>query len=294
MSTGFWDNKKIASSPANIAATQAAEMAEQAGLVLDEEAVLKIQEEAFDVFEDEEEDTQSLMSDANLRLEQGRLYQMVLQGNIFENTNADPKAIRNVQREIRKFVRERMETMLGIRQEQLVEQVVVSSPFNDMEVMALKMIASKVTKGASEEAPRANTPMPETPPKKDGISSISGSLRPNVPLSSPGTPLRKEAKAALKPQQIADRQVAKQSTKPPSPRSALVKEDEPLLTKPIDEMTPQELAEHNKVAEERSARKRAAIPNNLVPHPTPQQLEMMYTGMTQNLNISGMRPYRLE
>ena len=289
MSNGFWDNKNKAPSPSNIAAAQAAQMEEQAALVLDEEALSEIQGENFNVFEDEEEDTASIMSDANLRLEQGRLYQMVLQGNIFENTNADPKAIRNVQREIRKFVRERMETMLGIRQEQPAEQVVVSSPFNDMEVTALKMVASKVTQGASEEAPRANVALPEAAPKKDGITSISGSLRPSAPASiNQGTPLRKEAKLAPKSQHAAKTQ----SAKPTNTQSALVKvEDQPLLTKPIDEMTPQELADHNKIAEERSARKRAATPNNLVPHPSPQQLEMMYTASASQMSIAN--PWRV-
>ena len=148
-------------------------------MVLDEQAMAELQEDpTVSVFEEEGEDLASLMLDANLRLEQGRLYQMVLQNDIFADTNADPRAIKNVQREIRNHAKERLETLLGIRQEQFKDQpTVVSSPFNDMEVTALKMIASKVTKGASENQQVGSQPAPPTP-KKDGITSISVSLRP--------------------------------------------------------------------------------------------------------------------
>ena len=217
------------------------------------------------------------MNDANLRLEQGRLYQMVLQGDIFADTNADPKAIRNVQREIRKFVRERMETMLGIRQEQQAQQPIISSPFNDMEVTALKMVASKVTKGATEAQPQSVPQAPPATPKKDAISSISGELRPQAAKPAVTVP-KALPKVAPKPQ-------------PAKPaKSAINAASESSLQKPIEEMSPEELTEYNRAAEERSARKRAATPSNLVPHPTPQALEMLYTGMAQNMGVKLVPP----
>ena len=257
-------------------------------MVLDEEAVTAVfqGDPDLDLFEDgdDEEDTSLLMSDANLRLEQGRLYQMVLQGNIFADTNADPKAIRNVQREIHKYVRERMEVMLGIRQEQAAQETIVSSPFNDMEVQALKMLASKITKGETErvsQQPSGPQASPPTP-KKDGITSISGSLRPQATT----TPLRREAKPAQKPQ-------VKQAARPS--KSALAPPEPPPLQKPIEQMTNEELAAHNKAAEERSARNKAVTPNNLVPHPTEQQLHMMYASAAAtspiSLSASRYRPY---
>jgi hypothetical protein len=256
-------------------------------LVLDEQVVAEIQgDPEFEVFEDDENDTLELMSDANLRLEQGRLYQMVLANDIFGQTDADPKAIRNVQREIRKFVRDRMEIMLGIKQEQALQTPIVSSPFNDLEVSALKMLASKLTGGKTEESVQS-APMIQAQPKKDGITAISGNLRPQ------GTPsvTKPVTKSTAKP---ASKQPVKQA------KSALVKtesavDEGPGLTKPINEMTPEELVAYNKAAEERSARKRAAPQQNLVPHPTPQSLELMYAGIASNqsLNVSGMRPYRI-
>lgn len=288
-SNGFWD--KTANGQSTNGKDHSEDAVKYAGfsaqsMVLDEEALAEVQGEEFDVFEDEEEDTAATMSDANLRLEQGRLYQMVLQGNIFADTNADPKAIRNVQRQIKKFVKEQMETMLGIRQEQSVSQTIISSPFNDLEVEALKMVASKVTKGASEETSKNSGPsLPPPSPKKDGITSISGALRPGVtPLPSVGNQ-NKSSKPAQK----------NQTKQPAQAKSAITKVSESNLKKPIEEMTPEELAAHNKAAEERSASNRSAMPTNMMPHPTPQQLEMMYASSAAQVTVANpttrFRPY---
>jgi hypothetical protein len=239
--------------------------------VLNEEAVAEIQGEQYDVFDDDEESTVEIMGDANLRLEQGRLYQMVLQGDIFADTNADPKAIRNVQREIRKFVRERMETMLGIRQEQALQAPIISSPFNDLEVTALKMLASKISNGATEN-PTPREQLAPAAPKRDGISSISGSLRPQAP-----TPLSRTAKPMQKlPQKAASKLPAKSA----------IKEDGN-LTKAIEEMTPEELAAHDKAAQERALKKKADMPANLVPHPSAAALEQMYTVQASQFTAPG-------
>src|SRR5271165_487613 len=136
-------------------------------VVLDEAAIAELQADPnLNIFEEEEEDTAAVMQDANLRLEMGRLYQMVLQNDIFADTNADPRAIKNVQREIRKLVRERMETMLGIRQEQVAQAPIISSPFNDLEVTALKMLASRISGGATDQLQSAPRDLGPQPPAK--------------------------------------------------------------------------------------------------------------------------------
>jgi hypothetical protein len=190
---------------------------------------------------------------------------MIMRHDLFGETDADPKAIRNVQREIRKFVRERMETMLGIRQEQSTQQTVVSSPFNDLEVAALKMLASKISKGATE-SPSVQIP---SAPKKDGITSVSGSLRADSrPATLVAQPKKPAPKAAAKP----------------SPKAE--KPEESALQKPIDQMSPEELLEHNRKAEERSKSKYAKNPVGIVPHPTLQQLEALYTVAAANTTIA--------
>lgn len=279
----FW-NKKATPQPRPWEAP-AAQAPAQKEVILDEEAMSELQEDPeLDIFQEEEDDTQEIMSDANLRLEQGRLYQMILRHDLFGETDADPKAIRNVQREIRKFVRERMETMLGIRQEQAIQETIVSSPFNDLEVTVLKMLADKMSKGqTSQSQPQAPAPVPVAP-KKDGISSISGQLRPNTNPAPIGKPLSKTGKVVPKATVPA-----KPAAKPVQTKSAL-KPDESVLQKPIEEMSSEELAAHNAAAEERSLRKKAAMPTNLVPHPTAQGLEMLYTQAAQNAVIAN--PWR--
>lgn len=271
MSNNFWDNKP--QKQVKPWEQSAQEPSAPEPVVLDEAALQTLQQdENLDIFEEEEESVSQIMLDANLRLEQGRLYQMILQNNIFVNTNADPRAIKNVQREVRKFVRERMETMLGIRQELPAQEAVVSSPFNDLEVTVLKMLASKMSKGATEESNQPTFPsLPPPSPKKDGITSISGNLRPNTTK-----PLSASPKVPIKPQ-AAKQQVTKTA----------IKKDEPKLEKPIDQMTPEELAAHDAAALERSNRNYAAKPANMVPHPTQQELEMRYTIQANQLTQPG-------
>lgn len=265
----FWD-KTVNNQTVTIAPEQVTDRSND--FVLDEEVMSELQEDPdMDIFEEEEDDTQQLMSDANLRLEQGRLYQMILQANIFADTDADPRAIKNVEREIRKYVRERMEIMLGIKQEQPKQETIVSSPFNDLEVTALKMVASKVTKGATEEVSQPTAP---TVPKKDGITSISGNLRPasTSPLSSkPKTPVTRP--------KVQSQKQAQSKSAPKDPDSN--------LTKPIEQMTAEELAAHDAAAIERRSKNYAQRPTNLVPHPTPQQLEMMYTTQANSVMQPG-------
>jgi len=267
----FWE--KTNNQPVQQEQPQEIQLDEQAGAALQESPEM-------DLFEEEEEDFSDIMLDANLRLEQGRLYQMILQTDLFGQTDADPRAIRNVQREIRKVVRERMEIMLGIRQEQQTQETIVSSPFNDLEVTVLKMLASKMSKGATETQEQA-----PPSPKKDGITQVTGNLRSNT-LTPVGKPLPKEGKPLPKTP-------AKLPAKA-KPKSA-ISTDESNLKKPIEEMTPEELAAHNKAAEERSARNRSTLPNNLIPHPSPAQLEMMYAASAANVSVANpttrFRPY---
>lgn len=270
----FW-NKKPAFNP---------QLLPEQPIVLDEEAMATLQEGPnVNIFDEEEEDLVGLMSDANLRLEQGRLYQMILENDIFADTNANPKAIRSVQREIRKFVRERLEVMLGIKQEQTIQQTIVSSPFNDLEVTVLKMLASKMSKGATEQPQEITTVQAPPTPKKDGISSISGTLRPQAPVKLTPTsqatqkPVTKPTVASAKPQ-------PKSTVNKPIEGSA--------LKKPIEQMTQEELIAYNAEAEKRSISNKAALPNNLIPHPTPEALQMMYMNTERGLNYSAMRPYR--
>jgi hypothetical protein len=109
--------------------------------------------ETIEEFLDREE--VSVVDNARIRLEQGRLYEMLIKHNLFDGVDAMPQAVVKVQSEIKEFIIERLEILLGMKSEKQkeVHQIIKESQFNDLEVQALKMIASKVTKGASEEVP---------------------------------------------------------------------------------------------------------------------------------------------
>jgi hypothetical protein len=252
----FWDKKGIVTQEQ--AYQQATTNTPSQPIELDEVVMQELQEDPnIDIFDEEDEDMASVLSDANLRLEQGRLYQMIMNSDIFGETDADPKAIRNVQREMRKFARDRMETMLGMRQEETVSKTIVSSPFNDMEVTVLKLLASKMSKGATEET---SSPIAAPSiPKKDGITAISGTTRPKT-----AAPLKKEAKSI-------------QRTIQPKQEPVQPKTEESSLKKPIDQMSPQELAEYDKNASERHTKSYAKMPTNMTPMPTGAALEALYT-----------------
>ncbi|HEY5234783.1 MAG TPA: hypothetical protein VIJ14_01285, partial [Rhabdochlamydiaceae bacterium] len=55
------------------------------------------------------------------------------------------------------------------------------------------------------------------------------------------------------------------------------KEEESALTKPIDQMTPAELAAHDAAASQKYLGRYAKMPTNMVPMPTGDQLVQLYT-----------------
>ena len=154
--------------------------------------------EIDDWFEGQE---QSVMDRATIRLEQGKLYNMLIQHSLFEGVEADPQAISNVESEIRGFIMERLEILLGMRAEKEteVQQIIQPSQFNDMEVQALKMMASKVTKGASASAP---TSQPEVSSELNTIKKIKAEPKINA----------LGGKSKQKP--VAKKQIKKQASKP--------------------------------------------------------------------------------
>ena len=151
-------------------------------------------------YNEEPQDVQEVMSDARFRLEQGRLYEMVLNHDIFEGLDADKNAIKVVQDEIRAYAQERMEIMLGMRHEKsqelntnAFEAFSQVFPFNSLEVEALKSLAAAATKGASRTAaPMEIGPQPAPAPTRKTLNPIGkGATRPlithrtNAPAQKP-------------------------------------------------------------------------------------------------------------
>ena len=89
----------------------------------------------------------------------GKLYELVMKHDLFAGLDADPKAMKVVQKEIRQYAQERMEIMLGMRQEKTEAPAgfpMELFPFNSLEVEILKAIAATATKGESRDAEPLN------------------------------------------------------------------------------------------------------------------------------------------
>ena len=219
-------------------------------------------EEEFDVEEfveeaasdEDEDDFTEVLSDARLRLEQGKLYEMVMNHDLFGGVESDPRAAKSVQKQIRKFAKEQMEIMLGMRQEE-VAVTNATSDFSSLEVHALKDIAAKLisTRGMKEEdypeEPAQGTPA--APPKKKTLNTIGSSKHKpqSKPIAKKAEPIKRQAK--------------------PKVRNDLPKEfemDYQPLDKPIHEMTPAELAQRDAEATERQKNKMVITPKEQRAH----------------------------
>ena len=64
-----------------------------------------------------QEEEISVVDNARIRLEQGRLYEMLIKHNLFEGVDAMPQAVAKVQTEIKEFIIERLEILLGMKSE---------------------------------------------------------------------------------------------------------------------------------------------------------------------------------
>jgi hypothetical protein len=192
----------------------------------------EVQEEVYedddfldDFLEEDFEEEQSLMDNARIRLEQGRLYEMLIKHSLFDGVDALPEAISNVEKEMKDFIMERLEILLGMKSEKQVEVQRVESPFNDMEVDALRMVASKITKGASAtgaqrqwapENEEETEPSPLAPVKKkvrsQGLNTLGGNKKP-APKQKSARKKPQTKKIAKKPVRKIRKDLADTSTK---------------------------------------------------------------------------------
>lgn len=220
--------------------------------------------------EEEEEDSEAdlqVLKDASLRLEQGNLYKMLLKHDLFEGVDADPRAIANVQRELKSFIRERLEVLVGLRSDPKLapKTMQVQLPFSELEIQLLKEFLGKVTSKSSER----NSP--------SSLKPATISERPAVAKIRPVLGDRPASSATV-------RVVPKKSKKKVAPATPKTKpgptKDEPRLVKPPSEMTKEELLEYNRNTASRYHGKKA-IAQKKLPMPDGQQLETMYIARAQ-------------
>lgn len=228
--------------------------------------------------QEEDEDFSIVLNDARLRLEQGRLYEMIMNHDIFAGSDADEKAVKHVQRQIRNFAKEQMEIMLGMRQEQSKDiSFNMNFPFNPLEIETLKALASAATKGATKSAAAEQY---IAPVKKIGLNPIgvnrqtktTAKLTPKIanPLpNQPTNPVKRSKSDTAIDQILREEGVTREEL------NAVFDPNYKTLNKPLHELTEQELLERNKQAKRRITGQ-VKSPNAL-PMPSVEQEEMIYT-----------------
>jgi len=211
--------------------------------------------------------TRNVLEEAKIRLEKAKLYEMIMKADIFDEVDADPRAIAKVRDEFNAFGKERLEILLGMKQEKQEQQQVIEQVYypahdlNEMEVLAIKDLAAKLTGG---ESLAAGSPQPQvvaTPVKKQGLKSLR--TAPQVQQRQPA------------PQQQRQRQplVKERNQNRPAPKQIKKKNGE---VKQVHEMNEQELRERSKQV--RSAPKGMPVQR---PLPMPDSDTMAWGGGAQ-------------
>jgi hypothetical protein len=285
---------------------------------IDDTVIENIQgESAFDLNEEEV----SVVYNARLRLEQARLYEMLINHNLFEGVDADANAIKNVQNELKEYIVYRLEILLGLRKTKVVNRESTESNestdarLNDVEVDFLKQLAYKGTRGASilqapEEQPRQQ-PVLNTIPSS---GTKSNKLR-TLANPKPQAPIKKIATTTAK-------QVAPSLTKKTAPatsarrvpvKSTVVKSDKPVIQQKIKSggqtriLTPQEADQLAREDLQKTAQKKTWVkmsakekaeevrrvnarharvrPEGVPDIPSPEQQEMMYMRQQQRRSM---------
>jgi len=283
---GQWIPNQAA--PADVTVVKAPKQAAQAPIEEEEEE--EVEEET-----EPEEDASEVLIDARLRLEMGKLYELIMKHDIFAGVDADPKAVKVVQKEIRNYAQERMEIMLGMRQEKSQEAnsfPMDQFPFNSLEVEILKAIAATATKGESRDAEPLNLG-PQQPPARTTLNPIGSGAARTSPVAKP---VVKKSLNIKKPAPI-QRSSAKTNAKIQAilAEEGLTMEEidqvfdpnkEYLDRKTMAKMTEDEVIARNKQASLRN--KRAENPTK-APMPTPEQLEAMYMARS-NQSADAQKP----
>ena len=233
----FWNDREVMSEEeaASLVEGQDYEEIEEES---DPTDFMEVYEDEYEDMDDEELQTKAdeVLDDALIRLEQGKLYNMIMEtidGGMFVESGCDERSINNVEREMKAFIMSRLEVLLGIRKKK-VRKVRINQPqrnqsgLDEQEVAIIKKIVGNAAKKAG---------IPQTSIKKVGtIKAVVGNTRPvqkaPAPKTSPALPPKPAAKD-------------KKKTAKGKKRKAPTDERKPLTKSPY-QMSPEELMEYNK------------------------------------------------
>ncbi len=255
--------------------------------VVSEEESTTIQENAAFDLNDREI---NVVYNARLRLEQARLYEMLINHDIFGGVDVNPEAINTVQNELKNFIVERLEILMGIRTEvNKIESSVL--PFNEVEIDFLKQLAYKGTHGASISTPIVKSELkPITVKKQINVlkplvknietPKLQSSTKNTIKQKSfVSTPKQKTSNVEVKNDDVRIRNLTQAEI------DALAIEDLKKLDKrkkPFHKMNEQEKEE---AIREVNSRHKAPKVSQALPMPTTEELEYKY--LTEQSKRSG-------
>lgn len=187
----------------------------------------------------------NVLQTAMVQLDQARLYEMLLKHNLFEGVKANAASLKNVETELKDFILQRLQILLGMKSEKkevaqapaVQQKIKVELPFNDVEIEFLKALAFKGTKGESAKSPSTKTveaqsmnsikPLqeeqvglkkmslssfnePEEEVEEEEEEEIEEAPKPRKPISKP---VKQQARPAPKPQNLSAEQLALEDIK---------------------------------------------------------------------------------
>ena len=149
-----------------------------------------------------------IMQQSIMRLGQARLYEMFLKHDLFGEVDVEESVKRVVEKELKTFILERLQILLGIKREpevvetQVIQQITTPPQFNDIEVEFLKALSNKGTGGASSKGvttqplPVQTTSVVSKP--KDVLTTMSSSSTPTKTLKTMSPPIKKPIEKKVK------------------------------------------------------------------------------------------------
>jgi hypothetical protein len=249
-------------------------------------------------------DTESnIMQLAMVQLEQAKLYDMFLKHNLFEGVQANPRALKKVENELKGFILERIQILLGMKsEEKQSSEVTITLPFNEIEIEFLKALSFKGTKG--ESATINSSTMTAVPQKMTHIEPAApNKLRSIAPKPAPAlskrplpiqrpTPVKRpmESRVAISPSLQKAMEKASTDGKFSKKELEIAARDMEKMSKrkAAYEMDAQELMEANK----RIKQRKAPPPSAALPMPTADQMMMQYAGRSdiasRNPSVAGI------
>ncbi len=180
----------------------------------------------------EYEDEYPIASEAIVRIEKAKLYQLLLQNDLFGEDAGDWQAVEQVTAEIKAFVLGQLETLIGMRSGNEAVMAPARLPWNTNQVQALTELADRLLN-------MGNKPVVPTPPKPS-VNTINRPVQPPkqaTPAPKPVAPRPTAPQKRPQPRPAGAKPIignAKASQTPTQPPMAVKAGDERAYAKPID------------------------------------------------------------